>query len=50
MAYEAMARGEPDPTVGAGNAAAEQDLIHEVIGIDGLLAVELATVEEGEET
>ena len=50
LAYEAIARGEPDPTVGEGNAGAEQDLIHEAIGIERWLAVERATVEEGEET
>ncbi|MBH63212.1 MAG: methylisocitrate lyase [Alphaproteobacteria bacterium] len=49
LAYAAIARGEPDPTVGEGNATAEQDILHEIIDIDRLLAVENATVDEGEE-
>jgi methylisocitrate lyase len=44
LSYEALARGEPDPTV-AGHYDEETRLIHEVIGLDKLLEIERRTVE-----
>jgi 2-methylisocitrate lyase-like PEP mutase family enzyme len=49
LAYDAMARGETDPTLGPDGAAGEQERMHETIGLEAMLAVERATVETGEE-
>ena len=43
--YAAMARDEMDPTLGEGGAKAEQERVHETIGLEAMLAVERATVE-----
>lgn len=45
--YAAMARDEPDPLLGDAGAKAEQELVHETIGLEAMLAVERATVEKG---
>lgn len=45
--YAAMANGEPPPNLGRGGAKAEQELVHQTIGLDAMLAVERATVENG---
>jgi methylisocitrate lyase len=45
--YAAMASGEPPPNLGRGGAKAEQDIVHETIGLEAMLAVERATVEKG---
>lgn len=44
LCYEAMARGEPDPTVGI-ELLAEMDRVHESIGLERLLDIERRTVE-----
>lgn len=44
LCYEAMAKGQPDPTVGT-NPLAETDAIHNSIGLDVLLDIERQTVE-----
>lgn len=43
--YAAMARGEADPNLGPGGAKAEQERVHETIGLDHMLAIEKRTVE-----
>ena len=45
--YAAMARDEMDPTLGDGGAKAEQQKVHETIGLEAMLAIERATVESG---
>lgn len=45
--YAAMARDEMDPTLGEGGAKAEQERVHETIGLEAMLAIERATVEKG---
>jgi len=45
-AYAAMARGEPVPMLGAGGAKAEQELVHQTIGLDAMLEIERRTVEK----
>lgn len=45
--YAAMAKGEPPPNLGRSGAKAEQEIVHEVIGLEAMLAVERATVEKG---
>ena len=45
--YAAMARDEVDPTLGKGGAKAEQEHVHKTIGLEAMLAVERATVEQG---
>ena len=42
--YAALATGLPDPVIGR-EAAAEQDLVHETIGLSKLLDIERRTVE-----
>jgi 2-methylisocitrate lyase-like PEP mutase family enzyme len=44
LSYEALARGLADPTVG-GDIGDEVRRIHELIGLDELLAIERRTVE-----
>lgn len=44
--YAAMARGEPAPNLGPGGAKAEQELLHETIGLEQMLAIEKRTVEK----
>jgi methylisocitrate lyase len=44
-AYRAMATGSPDPLLGANGMRAEQQLVHETIGLEGMLAIERRTVE-----
>ncbi len=44
QSYQAIAAGRPDPVLGA-QAGAEQDRVHETIGLETLLAVERRTVE-----
>lgn len=44
-AYAAMANGEPVPSLGSGGAKAEQDLVHQTIGLDSMLDIEKRTVE-----
>lgn len=44
--YAAMAASEPAPNLGAGGAKAEQNLLHETIGLDRMLAIEKRTVEK----
>jgi 2-methylisocitrate lyase-like PEP mutase family enzyme len=44
LCYEAIARGEADPTFG-GSYAEEQRRIHEVVNLEAMLAVERRTVE-----
>jgi methylisocitrate lyase len=43
--YAAMMEGVPVPALGAGGAKAEQDRVHETIGLDGMLEIEKRTVE-----
>ena len=50
LSYEAIARGEPDPTLGDDSPGAELEKIHEAIGLERWLAVERATMGEGEES
>jgi methylisocitrate lyase len=45
-AYAAMARGEPVPMLGASGAKAEQELVHQTIGLDAMLEIERRTVEK----
>lgn len=45
--YAAMAKGEPAPNLGRGGAKAEQQLLHETIGLDSMLTIERRTVEKG---
>lgn len=45
QAYAAMASGEPVPSLGSGGAKAEQDLVHQTIGLDRMLDIEKRTVE-----
>ena len=49
LSYEAIARGEPDPTLGDDSPGAELEKIHEAIGLERWLAVERATMGEGGE-
>ncbi len=44
--YECLARGEPDPLFEGTTHHAEQNALHETIGMDALLAIERATVEK----
>jgi 2-methylisocitrate lyase-like PEP mutase family enzyme len=44
LAYEALAKGQPDPTV-AGAYKDEDRYVHEAIGLDAMLAIERKTVE-----
>jgi methylisocitrate lyase len=44
LCYEALARGEPDPTVGSARAE-EADRVHDTIGLGELLDIERRTVE-----
>jgi methylisocitrate lyase len=43
--YTAMARDEMDPILGEGGAKAEQERVHQTIGLEAMLAVERNTVE-----
>jgi 2-methylisocitrate lyase-like PEP mutase family enzyme len=43
--YRAMAAGSPDPLLGAGQGRAEQQLVHETIGLEAMLEIERRTVE-----
>jgi len=45
LAYEALARGEADPTVGE-DASDESAKLHEIIGLERMLEIERATVEK----
>ncbi len=42
--YAALAKGEPDPTLGSG-IGAEQGEVHRTIGLESMLEVERRTVE-----
>jgi methylisocitrate lyase len=44
QSYAALARGEADPLLGA-DAKAEQNALHEIIGLDRMLEIERRTVE-----
>jgi len=44
LSYEALAKGLPDPTIGSDHAA-EERLVHTVIGLQKLLDIERRTVE-----
>lgn len=44
-AYAALAEGLPDPTLGRDGARAEQEALHETIGLEALLEIERRTVE-----
>ena len=46
QSYECLARGEPDPLMAGATHKAEQDAVHESIGMERLLAVERDTVEK----
>lgn len=46
QAYEAMARGEPNPVMAGTTNKAEQAALHATIGFDELIAIEKATVEK----
>ena len=46
QSYECLARGEPDPLMAGATHKAEQDAVHESIGMKRLLAVERDTVEK----
>jgi 2-methylisocitrate lyase-like PEP mutase family enzyme len=43
--YGAMAAGSADPLLGAGQGRAEQQLVHETIGLEAMLEIERRTVE-----
>ena len=43
--YAAMAEGVAVPSLGAGGAKAEQELVHATIGLEAMLAIEKRTVE-----
>jgi len=43
--YDCLARGEPDPSFDGTTHHAEQNALHETIGMDEMLAIERATVE-----
>ena len=44
LCYEALAKGDPDPTLG-GAVATEQGEVHRTIGLEAMLEVERRTVE-----
>ncbi len=44
--YEAIAHGESDSMFGAGELKAEQEALHQTIGLEAMLAIERATVEK----
>ena len=44
--YAALAKGEPAPILGPGGAKTEQELVHQTIGLEGMLAIEKRTVEK----
>ncbi|RPI48372.1 MAG: isocitrate lyase/PEP mutase family protein [Betaproteobacteria bacterium] len=46
QSYECLARGEPDPLFTGTTHRAEQDALHQTIGMEELLAIERATVEK----
>ena len=46
QAYEAIARGEPNPVMAGTTNQAEQAALHRTIGFDALIAIEKATVEK----
>ncbi len=46
QSYDCLARGEPDPLMVGVTHKAEQDAVHQSIGLEHLLAVERATVEK----
>lgn len=46
QSYQYLARGEPDPAFAGTTHKAEQQALHETIGMEALLAIERATVEK----
>lgn len=44
--YEAIAHGESDSVFGAGELKAEQEALHQTIGLEAMLAIERETVEK----
>ncbi len=44
--YAALAKGDPAPNLGSGGAKAEQEHVHQTIGLDAMLAIEKRTVEK----
>lgn len=44
--YEAIAQGESDSMFGAGELKAEQEALHQTIGLEAMLAIERETVEK----
>ena len=50
LGYQALAAGKPVPVLAGTSRRAEQEALHETIGLDALLALEKATVEKGRES
>jgi len=48
--YRALASGKPIPVLAGTSRKAEQDALHDTLGLDALLALEKATVEKGDES